>query len=724
MSVDPLAGAGAAELAALVDAELATLAANGDALQALAAQSQGAVLQARVLASNGLTDLLEIAGLRVAAALPPTVRPGDLLLVQVTGTADNGGVQLQIVANEGAAPSPPTPTPIAQNPLPPIVTTPIVTTAPIVTTPIIPPAATPAPSARPAGLSAAGQAIVPNAPPVLASAPAGAPPPSASASSSGAPAPPPSTPLPPLMAGALTSARVVGTQGRNDVLLIDGRRMSAVLPQPTAVGTSFPVRIVTVDGSRVQILAITAGRTEATAPLVGARLLPDVLRSLLTESPARSVSSAPQPPSGTAAGRAAVPPPATTDEAGPTVQPPTGTAGVPVRGPVVDAGPPTSIEARLAASRATALPPEPAAVGETPPPAPPAPPPLGRPAVPTVPTSRFVPPITIGVRPVPTAVPATAAAAIAASTPPKAVGLSAYTEPVALLRALRLPVTPSNVAAATLALDQPERLPQALAALENALPRASDDPHVATLRALLGFVGRIDPRSPTLSAQIAAYVDHVVTGGEPKLALLLAATDAAEPAAAPLAAAMAVERAAALDVDLKSTLLALAADTAAPTPALGSAIAGALTALTAVQANAAQALAARPDGFAFMLPLATPNGTANASISVRGDGGSGRSGTIDNANFHIAFVLETANFGTVAIDLITVNREVSVDVRAEAAPAVRAFRDALGHLTNRLEALHYRVSSAEAKLASTATIGVAAPPTRPVDPDATVDRSA
>jgi hypothetical protein len=716
MSVDPLAGAGAAELAALVDAELATLAANGDALQALAAQSQGAVLQARVLASNGLTDLLEVAGLRVAASLPPTVRPGDVLLVQVTGSTGNGSVQLQVVANEGPAASSQTPISAVQNPLPSIVTT------PIVMTPIIPAAARPLPSMPTSGLSAAGQPIVSNAPPVLSSASTSAAPPMTPAASAGPPAPPPAAPLPPLMAGALTTARVVGTQGRNDVLLVDGRRMSAVLPQPAAVGTSFPVRIVNVDGSRVQFLAITEGRAETTAPLVGARLLPDVLRSLLTNSPARSAPSAAEP----APAAAAAPLPAAAEDAAPAVRPPTGTAGVPVRGPVVDAAPPTSIEARLAAARATAPPPEPAAPSETPPSSPTSSP-LGRPAVPTAPAARFVPPITIGVRPVPTAVPAAAAAAIAASTPAKAVGLSAYTEPVALLRALRLPVTPSNVAAATLALDQPERLPQALIALENALPRAGDDPHVATLRALLAFVGRIDPRSPTLPAQIAAYVEHVVTGAEPKLAQLLAAAEAAEPApvgAAPLAAAMAAERAAALDVDLKQTLLALAADTAAPTPALGNAIAGALTALTAVQANAAQALAARPDGFAFTLPLATPNGTANASISVRGDGGSGRTGTIDNANFHIAFVLETANFGTVAIDLITVNREVSVDVRAEAAPAVRAFRDALGHLTTRLEALHYRVSSAEAKLASTATIGVAAPPSRPVDPDATVDRSA
>ena len=70
----------------------------------------------------------------------------------------------------------------------------------------------------------------------------------------------------------------------------------------------------------------------------------------------------------------------------------------------------------------------------------------------------------------------------------------------------------------------PTVLPAALAALEAALPAASDDAHVATLRTLLAFVGRIDPRSPALATQIAAYVEHVVDGTEPKLATLLAAT--------------------------------------------------------------------------------------------------------------------------------------------------------------------------------------------------------
>ena len=55
---------------------------------------------------------------------------------------------------------------------------------------------------------------------------------------------------------------------------------------------------------------------------------------------------------------------------------------------------------------------------------------------------------------------------------------------------------------------------------------------------------------------------------------------------------------------------------------------------------------------------------------------------------------------------------------------MRAFRDALGTLTARLESLRYRVASAGASVGPTSTIAVEAPPSRPSDPDAAVDRSA
>ncbi len=404
------------------------------------------------------------------------------------------------------------------------------------------------------------------------------------------------------------------------------------------------------------------------------------------------------------------------------------------RAAVVPPAEPTSIEARVAAARAAGAQPRAAA---SPPP---------ETVAPTRPAQGFVAPPQFGAK-------ASLPNAPLTNAPARATGLAAYAQPVTLLRALKLPVTPSTVASATLALQRPDRLPAALAALEAALPTGSSDPHVATLRTLLAFVGRIEPGSPALAAQIAAYVEHVVDGAEPKLATLLAAVREANSAAPspqppppsaslgtsaseaprqpqpqpeqqqPLPAAVVAERTAALSGDLKQTLLAVVADPATPA-ALAPSLAGALTALTAVQVHAAQGLAAQPDGLAFTIPLATQNGPANAQITVKRDAPRGGGAPLDGENFRIAFVLDTAHFGTVAIDLVTVGRDVTVDVRTDSAPAMRAFRDALGTLTARLESLRYRVASAGASVGTTSTVGVQAPPAPAAAPNATVDRSA
>ena len=625
MSVDPLAAsaAGGADLAALVDAEIAALAADAQALRALLVE--GAVVTARVLPSNGLTDLLEIAGRRVAASFPPSVSPGDVLQVRVTGF-DGERILLQIVgsgANAAVEPGPPNL---------PAVPDPGVFVAASIRQTAATPEAPPAPAASvptPAGASVDPESLPPTAP-----------------------------------------------------------------PSPPGAGAGF--------GSVVS----RANVTPAPVP-------PQQQRGMLIPAPVE----------------------------------------------------PTTVEARLAAARAAIAQRAPSPNAD----------PAARPAVvapPPAAASRFVVPPPIVPKGAPPAASDSASRASPTSPPAanaavRSTGLSAYTEPVALLRALKLPVTPSGVAAASLALEQPHRLPAALAALERALPRASADPHVATLRTLLAFVGRIDPRSPVLAAQIAAYVDHVVDGAEPKLAMLLAASSAANssvpmapmrpsspqataaatqaspdaradsPAtsrsippsattthdARPIPAAVAAERTSALAADLKQTLLAVAGDPATPA-SLAPALGGALTALTAVQLTAAQTLAAHPDGIAFTIPLTTPNGSATAQITVKRDAPEGRGARVDADNFRIAFVLDTAHYGTVAIDLVTVGRDVTVDVRTEAAPAMRAFRDALGTLTARLEGLRYRVASAGASVGTTTTIAVDVPPQQAPDPDATVDRSA
>jgi hypothetical protein len=620
--IDALAAAAAidANLAARIDAELAQLAADAQALRGLLVDEM--VVTARVLPSNGLTDLVEIAGRRVAASLPPTVRPGDVLQVQVTGF-DGDRILLQIVGTGADA---------------------------AVESPAVPVA--------PAWTSAAAVAADVDA------TTAGSSPAASDSAAATVPAAP--------------SAPDVGSAG-------SGADLPVAVPRAQP-GSAFSSA---VSRANVGAAGVAPSRSSGTAS-VGAPF---------TASPA------------SASPRQAVPPPFA----------------------------PTSIEARVAAARAAAAPSVADAI-------------VSEPSVTARAASapqRFVAPPYIepkgsappnGVKPN-----AEGRALQLASSAGAARGsqLAAYAEPVALLRALRLPVTPSNVASATLALQKPERLPDALAALERALPQANGDPNVATLRTLLAFVGRIDPRSPALASQIAAYVDHVADGAEPKIATLLAASRAAVPdpdpsddpapvrAAAsappeipPLPAAVAAERGAALNADLKQTLMALAADPATPASVAPS-LAGALTALTAVQVTAAQTLAANPNGLAFTIPLTTPHGTSNAHISVKREAPGARGGArLDAENFRIAFVLETAHYGTVAIDLVTVGREVTVDVRTEATTAMRAFRDALGSLTARLESMRYRVASAGASVGTTSTVTVEAPPAAPPDTDAAVDRSA
>ncbi|HEY0383929.1 MAG TPA: hypothetical protein VGC72_17180 [Candidatus Elarobacter sp.] len=619
--VDPLAAfiGGGGDVGALIDNELAQLAADAKALAGLLVE--GVVVNARVLPSNGLSDLLEIAGRRVAASLPTTVRPGDVLQVKVTGF-DGGRILLQIVATGADAavePGPPN-VPLARD------------RAAFVAASIRPSPAT----AAPANQSVLGGVV----------------------RGAAAPAPAPAAP-----AGAAP---------------VDELPPLAVPPNRPGITTDFTSAV-----SRANVAPPPAGEV-------------------------RTVVEAAAP-------------------------------GAP-RNAVVSPAEPTSIEARVAASRATAAQPgaPPSSVAD-----------LSSTAARAA--QPFVAPPQIAPKP-----PANAPQADAAqpnALPPnispaaaRATGLAAYAQPVTLLRALRLPVTPGTVASATLALQRPDRLPVALAALEAALPAAGGDANIATLRTLLAFVGRIDPRSPALATQIAAYVEHVVDGPEPKLATLLAASreiaaaggraqppntadiggasqGPQSPPPPPLPAAVAAERSAALSADLKQTLLAVAADPATPA-ALAPSLANALTALTAVQVHAAQALAAHPDGLAFSIPLTTQHGPANAQITVQRDAPQGRGVRLDGENFRIAFVLDTAHYGTVAIDLVTVGRDVTVDVRTGSAPAMRAFRDQLGALTARLESLRYRVASAGASLGMMPVVAAEAPPAPPADPDATVDRSA
>jgi hypothetical protein len=112
----PLGGADAALTSVverLIEKELASLAADGKNLRELV--TPGEVLVATVRPSNGLTDILEILGNRVAAALPPELVPGDTIAVRVTGfdgeriVLQNLGPVVEEPPGSPAAPPPPAP---------------------------------------------------------------------------------------------------------------------------------------------------------------------------------------------------------------------------------------------------------------------------------------------------------------------------------------------------------------------------------------------------------------------------------------------------------------------------------------------------------------------------------------------------------------------------------------------------------------------------------------
>ncbi len=326
------------------------------------------------------------------------------------------------------------------------------------------------------------------------------------------------------------------------------------------------------------------------------------------------------------------------------------------------------------------------------------------------------------------------------------------------LRAARLPDTPFTRIAATIAPHAPERVSPVLQRLEAALPRTAQDPRIPTLRTLVGFTARLNPANPeTLRAQISSYVSNVVEGVEAKLAQLLQAHAQAAPAphgqsqtqthaqpektetatqsaprlqtqsqprsndAATTPAPVAVqariaERAAAVSHDLKSVVLSLLRDPPAErTPALTQALSETLITLTGTQVNALTANQQNPGTFAFSLPVFYREGGKPAQIRISHDADS-RGGKIDAENFHVAFVLDTANLGMVAIDLQTSGRAVKVAVKTETAPAAAQFSDTLASLRNRLEDLRYRVASAAASIVArkgpVAAESVAAPDAR------------
>jgi hypothetical protein len=162
------------------------------------------------------------------------------------------------------------------------------------------------------------------------------------------------------------------------------------------------------------------------------------------------------------------------------------------------------------------------------------------------------------------------------------------------------------------------------------------------------------------------------------------------------AQARVAERSAAISHDLKSVVLSLLRDPSVTrTSAMTQALSETLITLTGVQVNALSSNQQNPGTFNLTLPVYYHEGGKPAQVRISRDAQS-RAPNLDADNFHVAFVLDTANLGTVAIDLQTTGRTVKVDVKTENKTSAERFADTLALLRGRLEDLRYRVASAAA----------------------------
>jgi hypothetical protein len=521
--------------------------------------------------------------------------------------------------------------------------------------------------------------------------------------------------------GDILAAKILPPQNGQDLIEILGQQVAAQLPPGVHPGETLLLQVTGFAGTQIYVQNL--GAPDPRNPLPVAQVvLPAaedpapqsaVLTTIRTAEPQPELSQAaqPQPPP--------VSPPREVFVAASVRQ----AQSAPVQTPGAQPPPPAAsvhgVEARIAAAQAAKIPPATISrpTGDVP-----------RPAHSAQPEKAPIPPI----------VPQRSAQAQTVQTARTIVQRAVQTVSE-FLRAARLPDTPFTRMAATIAPQAPERLPSVLQRLETALPLHTQDERISTLRTLIGFTARLNPANPeTLRAQISSYVSNVVEGVEAKLAQLLqahtqtqtqipqmqttqtapahgetsplqrsaaqqpATQGAPQPAVddAPLsptaAQARVAERSAAISHDLKSVVLSLLRDPPADrTPAMTQALNETLITLTGAQVNTLSANQQNPGTFTLTLPVYYHEGGKPAQIRISRDAQS-RAAKLDADNFHVAFVLDTAHLGTVAVDLQTTGRTVKVDVKTEHKASADRFSDTLSSLRTRLEDLRYRVSSAVA----------------------------
>lgn len=510
--------------------------------------------------------------------------------------------------------------------------------------------------------------------------------------------------------GDILAATILPPQNGQDLIRILGQTVAAQLPPGIHPGDTVLLQVTGLSGT--QIFVRNLGTPDPSNPLP----ITDVVLTPPESEPSAQTAALAQPQQAQSQTQPPVSPPRAVFVAASVRQAPPAGVQQAQATPVVSSGALVQgIEARIAAAQAAKLPPVAAASSPSTPPM--------KAAPSAAPAAPFIPPRALAAAP---------QNAVANAVQRAAQTVSEF------LRAARLPDTPFTRMAATIAPQAPERLPSVLHRLESALPRVSDDPRVSTLRTLIGFTARLNPaNAETLRAQISSYVSNVIEGVEAKLGQLLQAhaqsahapspqlqdaqparaaeaptaqsaqtgaqevnapQHADEPQALPptIAQARVAEREAAISHDLKSVVLSLLRDPAVTrTSAMTQALSETLITLTGVQVNALSANQQNPGTFAFTLPVYYHEGGKPAQIRISRDAES-RASKMDADNFHVAFVLDTAHLGTVAIDVQTTGRTVKVDVKTENKIAAGRFADTLSSLRGRLEDLRYRVASAVA----------------------------